>query len=82
MKTKMKTTAIVVVILLFAAFLLLNCFTIIPAGHTGVVLTLGKVNDRVMQEGFHLKAPFVQEVVRIDNRVTKLEVDTEAFSKD
>lgn len=82
MKTKMKTTALVSVLVIAAILLLINCFTIIPAGHTGVVLTLGKVNDRVMQEGFHLKAPFVQEVVRIDNRVTKLEVDTEAFSKD
>ena len=30
----------------------------------------------------HVKAPFVQKVVKIDNRIVKLEVDTEAFSKD
>ena len=60
----------------------LNCFTIVQAGHTGVVVTLGKVNDNVLQEGLHFKIPFVQQVIMIDNRITKLEVSTEAFSKD
>lgn len=61
---------------------LCNCFTVVEAGHTGVVVTLGKVNEHVLQEGLHFKAPFVQDVVKIDNRITKLEVETEAFSKD
>ena len=59
-----------------------NCFTIVDAGHTGVVVTLGKVNEGVLQEGLHVKAPFVQKIIKIDNRIVKLEVDTEAFSKD
>ena len=59
-----------------------NSFTVVNAGHTGVVVTLGKVNEGVLQEGLHFKAPFVQQVVKIDNRIVKLEVDTEAFSKD
>lgn len=46
-----------------------------------VVVTLGKVNEGVLQEGLHIKAPFVQQVVKIDNRIVKLEVGTEAFSK-
>ncbi len=59
-----------------------NCLTIVDAGHTGVVVTLGKVNEGVLSEGMHIKAPFVQKVIKIDNRITKLEVSTEAFSKD
>lgn len=54
----------------------------VDAGHTGVVLTLGKVEETVLQEGLHFKIPFVQRVVQIDNRIVKLEVHTEAFSKD
>lgn len=81
-KKKSATVAIVVVSILVIGFVLLNCFAIVSAGHTGVVLTLGRVSERVLQEGFHVKAPFVQEVVQIDNRITKLEVQTEAFSKD
>lgn len=67
---------------LIAIIIIANCFTIVSAGHTGVVVTLGKVNDDVLQEGLHFKAPFIQKVVKIDNRIVKLEVDTEAFSKD
>jgi len=73
---------ITVLVVLFAIFVLANSFVIVEAGHTGVVLTLGRVSEGVLQEGFHLKVPFVQEVVKINNRITKLEVNTEAFSKD
>ncbi len=69
-------------IILLAIAVIGNCFTIVDAGHTGVVVTLGKVNEGVLQEGLHFKAPFVQKIVKIDNRIVKLEVDTEAFSKD
>ena len=79
---KLSKVAIIVVAVIFAIVLLSNCYTIVDAGHTGVVVTLGKVNEGVLQEGFHLKAPFVQKIVKIDNRIVKLEVDTEAFSKD
>jgi len=69
-------------IAIVALIVIFNCFTIVQAGHTGVVVTLGRVNDNVLQEGLHFKIPFVQQVVMIDNRITKLEVGTEAFSKD
>ena len=65
-----------------AVILLVSSFTIVQAGHTGVVVTLGKVNEGVLQEGIHAKVPFIQQVVKIDNRIVKLEVETEAFSKD
>ena len=76
-----KMIALIVVGVLLVATLL-SSFTIVQAGHTGVVVTLGKVNEGVLQEGIHLKAPFVQQIVMIDNRIQKLEVTTEAFSKD
>ncbi len=62
--------------------LLTSAFTIVPAGHTGVALTFGKVEDVVLQEGLHFKVPFVQKIVVVDNRIVKLDVNTEAFSKD
>ena len=68
--------AIIVIIILA------NSLTIVQAGHTGVVLTLGRVEENVLQEGLHAKIPFIQSVAMIDNRITKLEVSTEAFSKD
>lgn len=82
MSKAIKKTIIVSVIAILAIVIIANCFTIVDAGHTGVVVTLGKVNEGVLQEGLHFKAPFVQQIVKIDNRIVKLEVATEAFSKD
>lgn len=79
---KVKGLVVAIVAALLLVLVAANCFVIVDAGHTGVVVTLGKVNEGVLQEGMHLKAPFVQKVVKIDNRIVKLEVDTEAFSKD
>lgn len=76
---KIILTAVVAIFVLSVVF---GSFVVIPAGHTGVVVTLGKVSDQVLQEGIHFKFPFAQEIVQIDNRIVKLEVSTEAFSKD
>ena len=81
-KVNPKKVIIPVVALLAVLIVALNSFVVVEAGHTGVVVTLGAVNEGVLQEGMHLKAPFVQDVVKIDNRIRKLEVTTEAFSKD
>ncbi len=77
-----KKLSVIAAAVVFLIVIIANCFTIIDAGHTGVVVTLGKVNDEVLQEGLHFKVPFIQKIVKIDNRIVKLEVDTEAFSKD
>ena len=81
-KVNPKKVIIPVVAVLAVLIVALNSFVVVEAGHTGVVVTLGAVNEGVLQEGMHLKAPFVQDVVKIDNRIRKLEVTTEAFSKD
>ena len=76
-----KTIAIVVTVLV-AIIVLFNSITIVDAGHTGVINTLGNVSENVLQEGIHLKVPFIQTIIKMDNRIVKLEVETEAFSKD
>ncbi len=81
-KVNPKKVIIPVVAVLAVLIVALNSFVVVEAGHTGVVVTLGAVNEGVLQEGMHLKAPFVQDVVKLDNRIRKLEVTTEAFSKD
>lgn len=71
-----------IAVVVFAIIFFSSCFVVIPAGHTGVALTFGKVEDNVLQEGLHFKVPFVQKIVVVDNRIVKLDVNTEAFSKD
>ncbi len=79
---RIRVLCIALAVILLAGILLSSAFTVVNAGHTGVVVTLGKVKEDVLQEGIHAKIPFIQKVVEIDNRIRKLEVNTEAFSKD
>ncbi|WP_024860797.1 prohibitin family protein [Ruminococcus flavefaciens] len=59
-----------------------NSFTIVPAGNTGVVLTLGEVSSTPLTEGFHLKAPFIQTVEDMSNKIQVYETPASAVSKD
>ena len=78
-----KHGVIVVIILIALAVLLAKGFTRVPVGSTGIMVTLGRVQDgSTLSEGLHFHLPFLQEIVTMDNRVQKLELDTEAFSKD
>lgn len=79
-KTKMLVIAIAVVVLL--AVLGVSMVTVVPAGHSGVVVTMGSVSETVLDEGLHLKAPFVQQVVMMNNKIQKTEVDSNSVSKD
>ena len=65
-----------------ALIVALNSFTIVPAGHTGVVLTMGEVSKTSYDAGFHLKAPFVQKVEPVSNKIQVYETPASAVSKD
>lgn len=85
MKTSFKVIKrlVALAIAVFLALIVLpNCFATVPVGSTGIMLTMGKVEDTALSEGMHFKIPFVQRIVSMDNRVKKLELSTEAFSKD
>ena len=49
----------------------------IPSGYRGVLLTWGKVEDRVLTEGLNFKIPFSQSVVLMNTQIQKAE-STEA----
>lgn len=74
---------VITVIVVFALLIvLLNSFTTVKAGHSGVVTTFGKVSENVLSEGLHFKIPFIQQIILVDNRVQKAEVACSAASKD
>ncbi len=76
-----KITGYIILLVLVIA-ILGGSIVVVEAGQTGVVLTFGRVSPVVLQEGIHLKVPFAQRVIAINNRIVKTEVATEAFSKD
>ena len=63
-------------------FVLVQSVSIVPSGASGVIVTLGKVQDTTLESGFNFKAPFVQKVVVIDNKIQRTDVQGEASSKD
>ena len=82
----MKKNVTKIVILAVCAVLVIGvcatCFTVVKAGHTGVVLTFGAVEENVFDEGLHFKMPLVQTVVQMNNRTQKVETEGSASSKD
>ena len=82
MKKITKIVALAIAALL-VVILAADSFATVPVGSTGILLTFGKVEDgKALSEGLHIKLPLVQRIVSMDNRVKKLELNTEAFSKD
>lgn len=57
-------------------------FVVIDAGHRGVVMNYGKVQDTILDEGLHFRIPFVQSIRQVDVRVQKADVKAPAASKD
>lgn len=73
-------TGLVIVIVI--AVLAFQSFTIVQAGHRGVILQLGAVQPKVFEEGLHFKMPFIQTVVPIEVRVQKAESNQVSASRD
>lgn len=85
-KTKTIDTKKIIITLavigILVLIVLISAITIVPPGHTGVVVHLGNVSDSTLHEGVHLKAPFITQVVDVSNKVQLLEADAGAVSKD
>ena len=56
------------VVVLLLVFILLNSFTIVQSGFTGVPVTFGKVADYTVGEGPHFHSPFT-DIIKMDNHV-------------
>ena len=69
-------------LLLIAAVLITASFVrTIPAGHTGVVTTFGRVENYTLDSGLHMVAPW-KSVIKMDNRVQKQTETLACFSSD
>jgi regulator of protease activity HflC (stomatin/prohibitin superfamily) len=74
--------ALLFIFTLLFLLLFMNPCVIVPAGNRGVVMNLGAVSDRIMQEGLNFRTPLVQTVVRMNVQIQKHEVTASAASKD
>src|ERR1041385_5107637 len=55
---------------------------IVQAGHRGVVLYVGAVENRVLGEGLHFIIPFAEQVIQLEVRTLKFQADASAASND
>lgn len=83
MNPKFSSKVIMMFILVVIVVIIgVQSFTIIEAGHRGVVLQLGAVQPGVMDEGLHFRTPFIQSIVPMEVRVQKSETSQTSASKD
>jgi prohibitin 1 len=68
--------------LLLLVALFFRPFAIVNAGERGVVMRLGRVQDGVLDEGFHFILPFVTSVKTMSVRVQRSDIKAQAASKD
>lgn len=80
-ETKWGSCVLVAALVLAILFIILSCLVSVPTGHTGVVTTFGRVEDKTLDSGIHGKAPW-NKVVELDNRVQKSTVELNCFSSD
>lgn len=67
---------------LLVGAILFKPFTIVNAGERGVVMSFGKVQDTILDEGIHPILPIVTSVKRLNVRVQKNDINARAASKD
>lgn len=61
---------------------LLNSFTIVDTGHRGVKVVLGKVQPESLEEGLYFYNPITTTIKKMDVRIQKYDIETEAYTKD
>jgi len=76
-----KAGVIAIAVIIAAIVIATSCVVRIPTGYTGIVTNFGKVTDRTLDPGLHLKAPW-QSVVKMDTRIQVKTVDLSCFSSD
>ena len=70
-------TTFIVIILVMS-----ESVVIVQAGHRGVVLYLGAVENRVLGEGVHFVIPFAEQVIPLEVRTLKFVANASAASND
>jgi len=69
-------TFVVIIVIIFESVV------VVQAGHRGVVLYVGAVENRVLGEGIHFIIPFAEQVIPLEVRTLKFQADASAASND
>ena len=78
---KLKIVAAVVTVIVIIV-VMSESVVVVQAGHRGVVLYVGAVENRVLGEGVHFIVPFAEQVIQMEVRTLKFQADASAASND
>ena len=78
---KLKILAAIITFVIIIV-ILSESVVIVQAGHRGVVLYVGAVENRVLGEGLHFIIPFAEQVIQLEVRTLKFQADASAASND
>ena len=70
--------AAVVITFIVIIVVMIESVVIVEAGHRGVVLYLGAVENRVLPEGVHFIIPFAEQVIQMEVRTQKFQAEASA----
>ncbi|MDR0656809.1 MAG: protease modulator HflC [Treponema sp.] len=62
-------STIIVLAVIFIGLLIANPFYIIDEGEQAVIVQMGRLTDVITDAGFHVKLPFIDDVVRYPKRI-------------
>jgi prohibitin 2 len=80
-KNKLKILAAIITFIVIIV-ILSESVVIVQAGHRGVVLYVGAVENKVLGEGLHFIIPFAEQVIQLEVRTLKFQADASAASND
>src|ERR671926_1559760 len=78
---KLKILAAIVTFIVIV-IIISESVVIVQAGHRGVVLYVGAVENRVLPEGLHFIIPFAEQVLQLEVRTLKYQAEASAASND
>ena len=73
------TTGVAVV---FAFIVIFDSFYTVKSTERGVLSTFGKIHDNVVEDGLHVKAPFIQHVKKVNVQQKKFDGKENSYTRD
>lgn len=71
-----------IIIGFIAAIIIPSTCSVVPAGHAGISVTMGKVDKNIRAEGLTFKKPFVEKIVKVNLQQSTANDSTQCFSSD
>jgi regulator of protease activity HflC (stomatin/prohibitin superfamily) len=82
LQNKLKILAVAVVTIVVIVIVMFESVVVVQAGHRGVVLFVGAVENRVLGEGIHFIIPFAEQAIQMEVRTLKFQALASAASND